>query len=482
MKGISATTLRSGCLFLTMLLAWLTSIGSAQSQTHPKKNGASGEPQFKVDSDTHFPAVPETLTSLQFDERQSENDYSTRSSAATTPDAISGNPAAVNIITGSGDLGDWLGINRNGFRMGGLHITDVNAQPTGGNNPGQWAGDTLTILDFSLDAEEAFNWKGGLFGTEFLFYFGDPVNNNAASVMGYNALDSAPPDSRVEIYQLWYRQALLDDKLVLRFGKSVPTYDFNNVARSIPYTEEHLNIPGISGALLTSLYYSPTQIGIMPGYTDSATGIVASVIPNKNFYAQYGFFDGSLATGRKTGLSGPRFDGHYIHLAETGANWTLGLDEKPGKIGIGGWYQTGTLTSVNGNVEGAKGAYFFASQRLFYERPGESSNGLTAYLQLAATNSALVNTHRYVGFGLTYFGPLPARDEDSLGFAFAYGKMNDDPNLALGTQESIFTWYYQMKIAKNLFLQKNLTYINSPAANPSASDVFALTFRAMLLF
>ncbi|QDT81714.1 MULTISPECIES: carbohydrate porin [Gimesia] len=485
MKRIRAVQNRFWSVFLcTTLITLSTFVCSAYSQTLPRSQSdenVSLDDKFRVDIP---PAPPVTNTNedvLPFNNHTI--DYNSMASQSVTlPTAISGNPAAVNITTGSGELGDWLGINENGFRFGGLHITDANGQVSGGNTPGKWSGNTLTVLDFSLDTEKAFNWKGGMIGTEVLFYFGDPVNNNAATVMGYNSLDAGPPDSRVELYQLWYRQALLDDRLILRFGKSVPTYDFNNVLRSIPYPEQDLNIPGLSGAMLTPLYVSPTQLGIMPGYYDSATGVVASFTPNNHFYVQYGFYDGSLATGRKTGLTGPRFDGHYLHVAETGINWTLGFDNKPGKMGIGGWYQTGTLAASIGNVNGADGGYFFASQRLFYERPGESPDGLVAFLQLAATNSAFIETHRYVGAGLTYFGPLPTRDEDSIGFAFAYGKMNDDPTLGLGPQEEIYTWYYQMKLCKNLFFQQNLTYISTPAANPSASDVFALTFRALLLF
>jgi hypothetical protein len=40
--------------------------------------------------------------------------------------AVSGNPAATNIVAGSGRLGELLGINRNGIRFGGLNITDAN--------------------------------------------------------------------------------------------------------------------------------------------------------------------------------------------------------------------------------------------------------------------------------------------------------------------------------------------------------------------
>lgn len=467
-------------LFWGMVLFWPAVVGSVFSQESSGNRTHFDEllPVEAVVDDTSSTESDESSPRVNF---MGDTEFEA-SSDPGNPDVVNGNPAAVQIITGSGALGDWLGINENGFRFGGLHITDANGQLTGGNTPGKWGGNTLTVLDFSLDLEKSSNWKGAMIGSEVLFYFGDPVNTDAASVIGYNSLDSSTPDSRVELYQLWFRQALFDDRLVLRFGKSVATYDFNNVIRPINFNDKEFNISGLSSAILTPLYISPTQLGILPGYYDSAYGMTAALDVSDQFYVQYGLFDGNGITGRRTGLTGPLFNGYYVHLAEAGVNWTIGPDELAGKMGIGGWYQTGILTTTSGTVDGAKGGYFFASQRLTYESPGVNPNGLCAYLQLAATNSEVIDTHRFVGCGLTYFGPIPNRDHDSIGFAFAYGKMNDDPALGLGTQEAIYSWYYQMKVCKDLYLQQNLSYITTPAENPGVGDVLAVSFRAILMF
>ncbi|MEK6246719.1 MAG: carbohydrate porin [Planctomycetales bacterium] len=404
--------------------------------------------------------------------------------AAAEPDstAISGNPAATNITVGSGWLGDYLGINRNGWRFAGLNITDINAQLTGGVQPGQWTVNNLTVFDLSIDTEKYLGWEGGLFGTEFLFYSGGATNHNAGTVMGYSSLDAGPPRTRQQIYQLWYRQQLFNKKLTVRVGKSTPTYDFNNVVRSVPFNDPEYNIPSLSSAILTPLFISPMLCGILPGYYDSATGLVASLTPNKNFYIQYGMFDGNKAAGRHTGLEGPHFNGYYLHLVEAGSNWTVGSEQKPGKFGIGYWKQTGLLERDGITVRGADGMYLFGSQRLYYERPGQSDDGISVYFQFGASDSAVISTHRYIGCGITFFGPLPCRDDDSAGFAFAYGSMNPDPTLDLGPRELIYSWYYQYRVNPNCFLQPNISYIGQPAAEPGLSDVFALTMRAILLF
>ncbi len=119
--------------------------------------------------------------------------------------AVSGNPAATNIVAGTGRLGEVLGINRNGWRLGGLTIGDANGVLSGGLGPGKWTGNNLTIFDLSLDLEARFGWKGAMIGTEYLYVTsGGPgytidgivqnrgnINALAGSLMGINCFASA---------------------------------------------------------------------------------------------------------------------------------------------------------------------------------------------------------------------------------------------------------------------------------------------------
>ena len=57
------------------------------------------------------------------------------------------------------------------------------------------------------------------------------------------------------------RQAALADKLVVRFGKSVPTYDFGNVVRPVPEQDVSLRIPAVSGLIYTPGSYAKKRAG-----------------------------------------------------------------------------------------------------------------------------------------------------------------------------------------------------------------------------
>lgn len=120
------------------------------------------------------------------------------------------------------------------------------------------------------------------------------------------------PLVRTQLYQLWWRQSLFADKLVIRVGKTVPTYDFNNVSRPIAVSDDSLTIPSVTGLIYTPICKNPTLIGAAPGYYNSAYGITANIAPTLNSYFTYAIYNGALATGDQTGLdASPVFSGHY---------------------------------------------------------------------------------------------------------------------------------------------------------------------------
>lgn len=165
-----------------------------------------------------------------------------------TGGGISGNPGATNFLTGTGLLGRLLGFGKDsGVRLGGLWIGDANYLFAGGNDPRTWSFNSLLLIDLTLDLEKLLRIPGAQFGVELLQFNGQPTNDQAGVVAGYNSLTGPPPLVRSELYELWWRQRLFDDKLILRIGKTVPTNDFNNVLRPLALSDESYFIPAVSG-------------------------------------------------------------------------------------------------------------------------------------------------------------------------------------------------------------------------------------------
>ncbi|MDP3705335.1 MAG: carbohydrate porin [Legionellaceae bacterium] len=400
---------------------------------------------------------------------------------------ISSNPAAVETAPGSGAAQQYieklLGIkNDHGFKFSGVWLGDGDQLFSNGiPNSERLTGNSLLLLNATWDPKALLTqWKGGLFDVELLQLNAQDTNGQAGAVQGYNSLPGPPPLNRFEVYQLWYRQNLLEDKLVIRVGKMVPTIDFNNVVKPVPLDEQKLFIPAITGLIYTPIFINPSMLGTVPGYYNSAYGATLSLLPVKNTYLTYGIYDGNLAQGKQTGLEGPHFNGHYIQLGEAGVAWLL--HNLPGTIAVGAWHQTGLISSPPSTLSEneASGLYSFGAQRLWYKDTSQNNNGISCFYQFGINNSNVMPMTQYVGFGLTAFGLVPHRDEDSFGVGTAISWLNQ--TIFTQRTESMYQIYYQAKVVKDIYLEPVLSYIPDPGAAPNLPPAWAGTMRAVVLF
>ena len=397
--------------------------------------------------------------------------------------SVSTNPSTVNIVPGTGELGEVL-FQRSadsGVRLGGVLVSDGDVTLAGGIDSKTWSGNNLLVLGLDLDFEKLTAWKGGSFGISYLQFNGMDSNGRVGSVQGFDSMPVVPPfTNRSELYEVWIRQELFDKKLVIRVGKTVPTYDFNNVIRPVPVQNQSLQIPGVTGLNFTPVYINPVNIGVMPGYYNSAYGITVNIAPISNFYISLGAYDGNLARGTQTGLKLiPHFTGYYFYAAEVGGSWFLGKEQKPGNISVGGWVQTGKL-SIPHVVQqhGAQGLYLFGSQRVWFRNPGKDHSGISVYWQLGYNHAKTLPMNRFAGFGLTAFGLT--RPLDSFGFGIAWSKLNH--RLFTRSNEFMFQAYYQLLLVHNTYLEPTLSYIPNPGGGVHLPQTVTGTLQMITLF
>ncbi len=408
--------------------------------------------------------------------------HGVRGALSGATEGTSANPGAVNIQTGTGLLGRLLGFGPDsGVRLGGLWIGDANYLFAGGAEPQTWSFNSLLLVDLSLDLEKLLRIPGALFGVEFLQFNGQPTNDQAGVVAGYNGLPGPPPLDRSQLYELWWRQRLFDDKLIVRIGKTVPTYDFNNVVRPLRLQDESLSIPAVSALIYTPISKNPTLIGTLPGYYNSAYGITATVALTTDLYVSAAVYDGNLARGEQTGLRvTPRFNGYYFTIGEVGYAWRLGRHGMPGTLAVGGWGQTGELSAGGATEDGAQGFYAFGSQRLWLRNPGIDNSGISGFFQFGINDSDTRPFNTYVGAGLTGFGLVPGRPKDSVGVGVAVSWLNQ--HLGFRSNEVMLAAYYQMHVVGDIYLQPTVTHIPDPGQSPSLSPATALTAHVTILF
>jgi len=218
----------------------------------------------------------------------------------------------------------------------------------------------------------------------------------------------------------------------------------------------------------------------MPGYTNSAYGITATFTPIDEWYLSYGIYDGNLASGKQTGLTGPTFNGRSFQVGETGAAWILGKNHMPGTAGVGVWHQNGLIKQGSLTELDATGAYLFGSQRLWYRHPGSDISGVSGFYQYSINNSDVLPMKQSVGAGLTAFGLVANRDDDSMGAGVSLAWLN--ARSTSRSTELMYQIYYQAKLLTGIYLEPALSYIPTPGQSADLSPAFAGTIRAIVLF
>ena len=402
------------------------------------------------------------------------------------PTTISSNPAAVNVGTGTGAAQRYiekkLGIkDEHGISVQGAWLGDSNQIFSGGiPNADRTTSNSVLLLGLTVDTEKFNGWKGGLFGGEFLQINAQNTNGQVGSIQGYNSLPGSPPLIRTELYELWYRQAFFNDKLYVRVGKTVTTLDFNNVIKPDPLREGSPTIPAVTSLIYTPIFTNTSMLGVIPGFYNSAYGITLNFTPTKQWYVSYGIYDGNSARGVQTGLTGPTFNGSYFQVGETGAVWTLGKKKMPGTVAVGLWHQTGLILQPPLSEEGASGVYAFGSQRVWYRHPGDDSSGISVFYQYGINNSSALPMKQFVGAGLTAFGLVANRADDSMGIGTALSWLNQSSFTR--QTELMYQIYYQAKVINAIYLEPALSYIPTPGASPNLSAAWAGTLRAIVLF
>ena len=397
-----------------------------------------------------------------------------------TEEGISGNPSVANLDIGTGKLGKAMGFTEDsGVRVGALVIQDYSYLIDGGVSPHKGGLNSVLMLGLNLDTGKLKLWKDGLFCLTLLQFNGRPVNNYAGAIQGYDSLYALNPLDRFEVYQLWFRQDLFNNKLIIRIGKMVTSYDFGNVLRPYAFREKDLNIPATTGLTYNSVFINSTALGTQPGFYNSAYGITVTYCPTDSCYLSYGGYDGNLARRKNTGMRGPQFNGYYYHIGEAGCGWVV--KKLPGNLSIGGWYQSGKLeTTTLVKERGASGLYLFGTQRLWRRRPGVDNSGIVAFIQMGINKSKTQPMNQFLSGGLTFFGLVPCRNDDSFGLGASWAKLNK--RIFARPSEIMYQIYYQMFLWEDVYFTTSLNYIPDPGAGPDVPAATAITGRLIAIF
>ena len=421
-------------------------------------------------------------------------------------------------------LSDWLsadGITRdwNGQRTKlvncGVNFFGSYQAEIWGNTAGGLAQGTVYtgLLKFglNLDLEKAVSWCGASLSTTWLWLSGRDASEDLVGNFLTVSSDAGFPTLRM--FELWFQQNLLHDKISLRLGQ---------LSADTEFVISQYGATFINGSFGWPAFMYENLPGGGPAYPVGTLGIRLALNPLDWFKFQTAVFQGNVYA-QDVNLHGFRWrldrQNGFFFINEAQFLWNQS-GKQPGQFKAGAWLNTAEFSEPNDNnlARGNYGFYFIVDQMLcpkltnLSEDPAtalkdgksslsgpngdkgapvaqKSDQGLGWFGRLAFEP----RDHDFIGFyfdtGLTYKGLIPTRDGDTLGVAFAYAKLSSGV-LPPGSNESAgglgaemaLEATYLVQITKWLSIQPDLQVIINPGGNKGLSNAFVIGGRLSISF
>lgn len=386
-------------------------------------------------------------------------------------------------------LGDWAGyrtrLAQHGVDFEFSYTSESAANLHGGYNgddtgkySDQWTG---TV---HLDMAKLARIKGGDFQFTITRRDGndltkdrltDPRTGTVSSVQEVHGRGNV-----FRLSNLWYRQRLFDNGLVVKLGRASVGDDF----ATMPSNFQNLYLGGGEPGNQNGDIWRNGPV--------SQWSASFRVNAGPHYYGAIGFYDinpKDLDDDKALDLyhsSGS--EGTLIPL-EFGWLPSLGPAGLPGQYKIGGYYSTAEATDYqnDGTQKGHRlGLYYVVIQQ--FTKVGEDKTRGLVFQSTGAWNDRDTSfVDRYLAGMLVYNGLFDRRPKDDLGFGIAYAHVNDDYDHYMSSGNGLLLdsapdfhpsqsveynleLYYGYHVADWLQFRPNLQYVINPGANSDVSN------------
>jgi porin len=315
------------------------------------------------------------------------------------------------------------------------------------------------LMALTLDSEKLVGYHGGTFNVSSIWLNGEkPFSDRYVGDLNKVNLVDFPNSFR--LWELWYEQKFLDDKVSLKFGQMsidrdfiVPEY-YNGLA-SLNFVNQTFFYPTMAFNVYDQPFF-PVGRHALASTPYGTPGVRLRIDPCPHAYFQVGAYDGNpdfSDSGTRVNL---RSDEGALIYGEIGLkiNQTKEAKGPPGNLKLGAYYHTddfydmyqGTFNAFDNFVrasgiplpplspglakthEGNYGFYFLADQVLWREigKEDPATQGLVGFFRVATAPEDRNLASFGIDGGLLYKGLIPTRDWDTFGIAGSYLEISDD--------------------------------------------------------
>jgi porin len=375
---------------------------------------------------------------------------------------------------------------QHGIEVGGFYVGEVFANRGGIKQGADYDG----VLDLYLNADmhRLGLWKGLCFHTDGFQIHGQSITaDNIGSLMPVSSFEATPA---TRLFELWFEQHLLGDKLAVRFGQLAADAEFVISEGGGFFLNGTWGWPSIAAADLPSGG---------PAYPLATPGVRVALTPNDKFTLLVGLFNGDPA--------GPDCEGDPQVCNNNGLDFRL--DDPPllmvegaykhhqkglaGTIKLGGWNHFGSfedqrfdaggnriaVTGLPGRpIDNDYGIYGIIDQLIWRVPGSEDPKGVAIFGRIVGAPSEQNLVDFYADGGITFSGMIPKRRNDALAIGVAYTGISDrvhafdlDSGVAVArSYEALLEICYTAQLASGWTLQPDFQYIWQPGGNvPKAS-------------
>lgn len=433
-----------------------------------------------------------------------------------SPKAAAGEESALmKILTRDYMLGDWWGkrteLAEKGIDFEFFYIASNPHVIQGGIKPGTaYHGGLAMMVDF--DTEKLVGLHGGNLHAASALIHGRQFSPR--HIGDFNKVSLIDFQNTFRLWELWYEQRFLKDKVSLKFGQLAVDKDFLVPTVSRVFQNQTFFFPTLAFNVFDIPAPFPQLQHSLASSPFGAPGVRLRVDPTERFYVQVGAYDGNPDmgyTGTRVNLNDN--EGALFYF-ETG--FKLNQREQdtglPGNYKIGGFLHTDefadnyeTLGGFFGLSHGNAplhsetfGAYLLAEQTLFREvgREDPAQQGMSAFFRLAGAPSDRNLTEFEIDGGLVYKGLFPSRDWDSIGIAASYLQMSKELRRAqrdantivpgafptLVDYEAVIEATYKAQITPWFTIQPSIEWALNPGGTRGNRDAVAFVLQSTFRF
>ncbi|MCB1210904.1 MAG: carbohydrate porin [Verrucomicrobiales bacterium] len=414
-------------------------------------------------------------------------------------------------------LGTWGGkrtaLKEQGIDMEAIYFGSLPTNFAGGiSEETAYQQGLLMILD--LDLDKLISWKGAQIHAGGVWLDGDPFSEIAVGDFNKSSLLDLPQGWR--LWELYFQQKLLDDRLTIKLGQMAVDRDFivpefYNSLSSINFLNQTFFFPTLAFNLY-DIPGLPTGSHSLPSTPYGSLGALVKWQATPRVYVQAAVYDGYPDQKDGTSYDLTKDQGALIY-SEIGYrhNMEEGDAGLPGSYKLGGFYHTDEFYDVYDAIgglfgfakgtqsphEGNYGAYFLAEQMLRREtdKSDPAQQGLTGFFRLTAAPSDRNLTEFGVDGGFVFKGLIPGRDWDTLGFGASYLKMSDDIKRAqraanrvlpgafvVSDYEAVIELNYKLQVAAWWTLQPSLQYAIHPGGSSAIDNAWIFAVQTTVRF